>query len=107
MEHTKDELINVIQSDKKGYYTGTRMILPFKCNILKLIVDGHIFTEFVGSEDIKIAQDQKNTSIYFRQIGKLKKFEGEYSLIKVIIAPLETDLTEKENHFKLICKILD
>jgi len=105
MVHSKEELHTVINSDKKGYHTGKRMILPFKCNIIKLIVDGHIFTEFVGSDDIKIAQDYQNTSIYFREIGKLKQFEGGYSLIRIIIAPLEADLTDKSQHIKLICKI--
>ena len=107
MVHSKEELHTVINSDKKGYHTGKRMILPFKCNIIKLIVDGHIFTELVGSEDIKISQDFQNTSIYFREIGKLKQFEGSYSLIRIIIAPWEEDLTDKTQHIKLICKIVE
>jgi len=107
MIHSKTALQEIINSDKKGYYTGKRMILPFKCNIIKLIVDGHIFTEFVGSEDIKISQDFQNTSIYFREIGKLKQFEGSYSLIRIIIAPWEEDLTDKTQHIKLICKIVE
>jgi len=103
--HSKEDLLDIIKSDKKGYYTGCRMILPFKCNIMKLIVDSHIFTEFVGSDDVKLSQDYRNTSIYFRELGKLKQFEGEYTLIRMIIAPLEADLTDKSSHIKLVCRI--
>ena len=104
---TKEELLEIINSEKMGYYTGKRMILPFQCNIIKLIADSHIFTEFVGSDDVKIAQDYQNTSIYFREIGKLKEFEGGYSLIRIIIAPLGSDLTDKNQHIKLVCRIIE
>ncbi len=103
---TKQEIVDVLNSDKKGFYIGARLILPFRCNLIKLIADSHIFTEFVGSEDVKIAQTEKNTSIYFREIGRLKDFEDSYKSIKIIISSEEADLTDKDNHIKVICHIL-
>ena len=35
---SKQQLLDIINSDKKGYYTGNRMIFPFKCNFIKIIV---------------------------------------------------------------------
>lgn len=101
------EITNVVNSDSKGFYVGNRLILPFKCQLLKLIVDGHIYTEFVGNEDIKISQDPKNTSVYFREVGKLSHFEDTYKSIKMIVAGEDEDLTDHDKHLKLVCYIHD
>lgn len=104
---TKTEILEIINSDKKGYYVGTRLILPFKCNLIKLIADNEIYSEFVGSTHVKIAQTSKNTSVYFREVGNLNRFEGSYKYIKLMVASEHDDLTDKSSHIKLVCKILD
>lgn len=96
-----------IRGGATGFYIGSRLILPFKCQFLKLIVDNHIVTEFVGSKHIKISQEEKNTSIYFTESGKLKDFEGSYEYIKFVIAGLSDDLCDKENHLRMVCSIED
>jgi hypothetical protein len=103
---TKEEIIKIVDSDKKGFYIGNRLILPFRCNILKLVVDSHIFTEFVGNKDVKLSQEAQNTSIYFREVGRLSEFEGAYQSIKLLIAGESDDLTDKSNHIVVICHIL-
>jgi hypothetical protein len=104
---TKQEIVDILNSDKQGFYIGTRLILPFRCNLIKLIADSHIFTEFVGSEHVKIAQTEQNTSIYFREMGRLKELEDSYKSIKIVIASEQADLTDMDNHIKVICHILD
>jgi hypothetical protein len=101
------EITNVVNSESKGFYVGNRLILPFRCQLLKLIVDGHIYTEFVGNEDIKISQESKNTSLYFREIGKLSHFEDTYKSIKMIVSGEDEDLTDQKTHLKLVCYIHD
>ena len=98
---------NQISEGKKGFYIGTRMILPFKCQFIKLVVSNHIYTEFVGNEHIKVSQDAQNTSIYFREAGRLNNFEGSYENIKMVVAELDADLCDRKTHLKLICKIED
>lgn len=104
---TQEEIVEIIKSDKKGFHIGTRMILPFKCNLIKLIADHHIFTEFVGNDHLKIAQTSRNTSIYFRETGRLSEFEGTYKSIKLILSSEEADLTDVNNHVKVLCHILE
>lgn len=101
------EIINKIKSGVKGFYIGKRLILPFKCQLIKLIVQSDIFTEFVGNEDIKISQEAKNTSIYFRETGKLSDMKGSYQFIKLIVAGLNENLCDRTTHIKLVCKLLD
>ena len=104
---SREEILKIVNSDKKGFHIGTRLILPFKCNIIKLIADSHIFTEFVGNEHVKVAQTKLNTSIYFRDTGRLSQFAGGYKTVKLIITSEEEDLTIRENHQKIICHIQD
>lgn len=104
---TTQQIIDLINSDRKGFYIGNRLILPFKCQFLKLIVDSHIYTEFIGNKDLKISQDKLNTSIYFREVGRLSSFEDSYKSIKMIIAGLDEDLTDPTKHIKMVCYIED
>ena len=104
---TASKIKEKIKGGTTGFYIGSRMILPFKCQFLKLIVDHHILTEFVGNKNVKVSQEMENTSIYFTESGKLNNFEGSYECIKLIIAGLEDDLCDRDTHLKVICSIED
>ncbi len=99
------EILEIVKTEKRGYYNGNRLILPFRCQLIKLIANSHIYTEFVGSDDVKISQDAHNTSIYFRETGRLANFEGSYKNVKMIVAGFDEDLTEMDSHIKMICHI--
>lgn len=85
-----------------GFHIGNRIILPFRCQFIKLIVSKHIYHEFSGNKDIKISQDPKNTSVYFTTVGDLDNYIGTYKIIKAIVAEWDADLTDVSNHKKLI-----
>lgn len=101
------EILAIVNSEAKGFYIGSRMILPFKCQFIKLIADSNVYTEFVGNKDIKVSQDPLNTSIYFRETGRLSNFEGSYKSIKLIVAGIGEDLTDRSSHVKMVCHIED
>ncbi len=101
------QILDIVNGDAKGFYIGSRMILPFKCQFIKLIADSHVYTEFVGNKDIKVSQDPFNTSIYFRETGRLSNFEGSYKSIKFIVAGIDEDLTNRDSHVKIVCHIED
>ncbi len=92
---------------RNGFFIGHRLILPFRCQLIKIIVDREIITEMVGGENIKIQQDPKNTSIYIRSIGNLSNYIDSYKVVKLIVCEWEDDLCDVENHIKLICEIED
>ena len=102
---SRQEIIDIVNSEVRGYHTGNRMILPFKCNFIKIIADSQIVTEFKKNNDLTVSQEPKNTSLYFREVGRLKEFEGGYQYIKIILASLEDDLSNPDNHIKMICEI--
>ncbi len=88
-----------------GFHIGQRLILPFRCQLIKLIAKNEIYTEFVGGEDIKISQDPQNTSIYFRNMGRLRNFLGDYGLIKMVVAEWDADLTDPRTHIKIVVEL--
>jgi len=96
-----------LSENRKGFHIGNRLILPFKCQLIKLIAKKEIYHEFVGSKDIKISQDFANTSIYFRIIGDLENMIGSYDTVKLIVAEYDADLCDPTTHIKLICKMTD
>ena len=99
------QILDIVNGQGKGFYIGSRLILPFKCQFIKLIADSHVYTEFVGNKDIKVSQDPLNTSIYFRETGRLSKFEDSYKSIKFIVAGTDEDLTNRDSHLKVVCHI--
>jgi len=96
---------DALKSNKNGFHIGQRLILPFKCQIIKIIVDDEIYTELVGSDNVKINQDPNNTSVFFRIHGKLTKMVGTYQVVKMIVAEMTDDLTDVNTHRKIVCEM--
>ncbi len=96
-----------LKEGKDGFHIGGRIILPFRCQLIKIVIKEEIYTEFVGNEHIKISQDPQNTSIYFRETGRLASFLGEFHPIKMIAAEWDADLTDPKTHIKLLLEVED
>ena len=94
-----------IKNNNNGFHIGQRLILPFRCQIIKMMVEGEIYTEFVGSKHVKISQDPKNTSLYFRSSGRLDNLVDTYNVIKLILCEWDSDLTDPNNHIKVVCEM--
>ncbi|MDX2003430.1 MAG: hypothetical protein SFW35_13425 [Chitinophagales bacterium] len=99
-------IAEAVRNNRKGFYLYNRIILPFKGQVLKLIIHDDIHIDFAYDEDIEVSQDPQNTSIYLRGI-RLDKFIDSYKTIKLVCAEWDADLTDASNHIKLICKIQD
>lgn len=96
-----------LAEQRKGFYIGQRLVLPFKCQLIKVIFDNEIYTEMVGNADIKLHQDPQNTSIYVTSRGRLSNYIGRYTFIKLIVCELEDDLCDRTTHRKLLCSLND
>ncbi len=96
---------DAINAKKTGFHIGQRLVLPFRCQIIKMMVKGELFTELVGSNNVKIQQDPKNTSIYFRLSGKLDNLVGTYRVIKLIVCEWDVDICDVSKHIKLVCEM--
>ncbi len=98
---------NAIKKGKKGFYIGHRLILPFRCQLLKIIFDNHIYTQLVNNKDVVIDQGPQNTSIYVLEEGNLRNYIHNYEYIKLIACEMDADLSDPKTHQKVVCKVLD
>lgn len=94
-----------LAAGKAGYYIGNRLILPFKCQVLKLILKSKIYCDFVHGEKIIVIQEPRNTSIYFFEDDILSEIMDTYRNLKLIVSEFDADLCDLPSHFKLICNI--
>lgn len=102
---TDTSIKSALAQGKNGFHIGHRLILPFRCQIIKIIVDNAIYTQMIGHKDIKLHQDPKNTSIYFTAKGQLANYIGSYEQIKLIVCEEDDDLCDLSSHMKIICTI--
>lgn len=96
-----------LEAKRKGFYIGHRLVLPFKCQLLKIIFDGEIYTELVGGNNLKLHQDPNNTSIYIQSAGRLSNYIDSYKVIKLVVCELEDDICDIDTHIKIVCEIKD
>lgn len=94
-----------LEQKKKGFYIGNRMILPFQCHLIEMIVDDEQVTEFVGNPDVKISHDDGFTSIYLRLAGRFKNYVNSYKLIRLIVTEQGADLCDIRQHIKIIVHV--
>lgn len=90
---------------KNGFYIGHRLVLPFKCQIIKIIFEGEIYTELVGGKHLKLHQDPMNTSIYIQSSGRLSNYVDSYKTIKIVVCEMDADICDLDTHIKIICEI--
>lgn len=93
----------VLKNKINGLYFGNRVLLPFKAEILKAIIEKDIITDF--STTHKGAQYNKTelyTEIYFLDYKDLSDAVSQYETIKLIVVEDGKDLFDFNNHKRLI-----
>ncbi len=99
METIEDTLKNNLT----GLYYGNRILLPFKCWLLKLMIDDDIIMDFSpGSKSIYFNETESFTEIYFKQFKSLKEAVTKYESIKMIVVEKDKDVFDFNNHYKLV-----
>lgn len=90
--------------DKKatGLFYGNRVLLPFHCYFLKVIIDKTIITDFsTSSSGILIEENESFTSLYFLDFENLKEKVTKYESIKMVIVEKKDDIFNLDNHKKI------
>ena len=87
---------------KGGLYYGNRALLPFSCNLLKVIIDDEIIMDFSStSKAVSFKSFDDFCEIYFKQYKNLKDVVSKYESIKLIAVDKDKDLFNLDNHIKL------
>jgi len=96
--------------DKKleGLYYGNRLILPFQCSFLKVVVNRDIITDFSPkSKHLSISEEGNFTNLYFHEHENLKETISEFEAIKLVIVEKEKNVFDFSNHIKLAVYLED
>lgn len=92
-----------VKNNINGLYYGNRVLLPFKAEILKAIIEKDIITDF--STTHKGAQYNKTeyyTEIYFLDYDDLAESLSKYETIKLVVVEDGKDIFDLKNHKRLI-----
>lgn len=98
----------VLKNNLHGLHYDNRIILPFRAEILKAIVENDIVTDFSSVNSgahYKISDDF--TDVYFYDYKNLSEVVTEYETIKLVVVEKGKDLFDFSNHRKLALHLLD
>ncbi len=95
--------VNEVLNDKSGgLYYGNRVLLPFKAEILKIVIDSDIITNFSKyPHGASVRVTDNYTEIYFCDYKNLEEELTEYDVIKIVIVQQGEDIFNSENHIPI------
>jgi len=95
-----------LKNNLTGLYYGSRVLLPFKCLLLKVIIEDDIITDFSpNSKSIYLNETESFTEIYFKQFKNLKEAVSKFETIKLIAVEKDKNIFDFKNHIKLALHI--
>lgn len=92
----------VLNGNGSGLYYGNRVLLPFKAEILKIVIDSAIITNFSKQPhgaDVRITDNY--TEIYFCDYKNLEEELTEYDVIKLVLVQQGESIFKNENHIPI------
>lgn len=97
-----------LEQKKNGIYYNNRIILPFKCEFLKIIFENKIITDFSSNNpDAEIIEHESFTDIYFKKYKDIQSELSKYESIKLIVCEKDENIFDFKNHIKLCLYIED
>ncbi len=92
----------VLKNGGYGLYFGNRVLLPFRCHVLKAIFENEIITDFSSSTKGACYNIRENfTELYFHEVKDLEEVVSEYKGIKMIVVQEGNNVFDFKNHEKL------
>lgn len=101
-------LSDAIKNNVNGLFYGNRVLLPFEADILKIVFDTKIITDFSSlSEEVEYDVNDGFTEIYFHQVESIEDKISEYESIKFVLVEKGKDLFDFTNHKLISASIKD
>ena len=92
----------VLNGNGSGLYYGNRVLLPFKAEILKIVIDSVIITNFSKQpHGAQVRTTDNYTEIYFCDYKNLEEDLTEYDVIKVVLVQQGDDMFNNKNHIPI------
>ena len=93
---------NTLSKNLNGLCYGNRILLPFNCNLLKVIIEDDIITDFSpSSKGIYVKEEDGFTELYFLEIKNVKETVSKYENIKMVAVEKNENIFDLKNHKKI------
>jgi hypothetical protein len=93
---------DALSKNLSGLYYGNRIIVPFNCHFLKVVIDDDIITDFSpSSKGIYVGEGDDFTDLYFLELKNLKDVISKYENIKMVVVEKGDDIFNIDNHKKI------
>jgi hypothetical protein len=97
--YTLDE---VIKNKIYGLYYGNRILLPFKAQLLKVIIESDIITDFsISSKGIQLVEHEEFLDLYFLEYKGLSDSLSKFEAIKIVLVEEGKNIFDWNNHRKI------
>lgn len=97
------KLSDVLKSNLTGMYYGNRVLLPFECHVLKIVIENDLLTDFSSSaKGAEINIDDDYMEIYFHDYPNLAEVITDYENIKMVVVERGKDIFNFDNHLKIV-----
>lgn len=95
-------LQNAIDEAVKALYYGNRLLLPFKVDILKIVIENDIITNFNSDKhDAKYFVRDSFTEIYFNDFKDIGAHAKDNDIIKMTVVEKGNDLFDTKKHIAI------
>ena len=96
------KLDEVLNGNGFALYFGNRVLLPFKCDILKAVFENDIIMDFSHSNSGACYNKRdKFTEIYFHGVKDLEEKMSKYKGIRLVLVEDEEDIFDFSKHRKI------
>ena len=101
------KIVEVLKEKKNGLVFGNRILLPFQAELLKIVIDSEIITDFGKRlEGAHIRVTDYYTEIYFLDYKILVNEIPKYKSIKMVVVQQGEDVFDFNNHINLEIELL-
>lgn len=101
-------LDEVLKNNLIGLHYGNRVLLPFKVDILKAVIESEIITDFSSTKKgASYCITDGFTEIYFYDYKILSEVVTEHEKIKLVIVEKGKDIFDFVNHRKIALHVDD
>lgn len=92
----------VLDESSGGLYYGNRIMLPFKAEILKIVIGSEIITDLSKQpHGATVRVTEFYTEIYFCDYKNFEEELTEYEVIKLVLVQQGEDIFNIENHIPI------
>ncbi len=96
------KLDEVLKENGYALYFGNRVLLPFKCDLLKAVFDSEVIMDFSHSKyGACYHKRDKFTEIYFHGVDDLEKKMSKYKGIRLVLVEENEDVFDFSKHRKI------